>query len=221
MPVYGIERGDVLLSLQLALTHEEEVGPKLVAVPTSAAPRTMPQTGNGSAHPGQPKANGASHPGPAQATRPGFGPGARHLPGIPPAPRRPVVMVDPTTGAGTMAALRRDLSLQRTSAGMPGGKVVGVEIQTLDQFRLVLGSGAADEVIRGLVEVAPFALQARDRVYRFGRDKLILWLGASKDAEVEKARLGLEEAVTRFLADRGFPEVRLLARTLDPAAIAR
>ena len=98
---------------------------------------------------------------------------------------------------------------------------MGVEIQTLDQFRLVLGSGAADEVIRGLVEVAPFALQARDRVYRFGRDKLILWLGASKDAEVEKARLGLEEAVTRFLADRGFPEVRLLARTLDPAAIAR
>jgi GGDEF domain-containing protein len=130
-------------------------------------------------------------------------------------------MVDPITGAGTMAALRRDLALQETSAGMPDGKVVGLEIETLDQFRLVLGSGAADEVIRGLVEVAPFALQARDRVYRFGRDKLILWLGASKDSEVEKARVGLEEAVKRFLADRGFPEVRLLARTLDRAAITR
>ena len=130
-------------------------------------------------------------------------------------------MVDPTTGAGTIAALRRDLSLQETSAGMPDGRVVGLEIETLDQFRLVLGSTAADEVIRGLVEVAPFALQARDRVYRFGRDKLILWLGASKDSEVEKARAGLEEAVTRFLADRGFPEVRLLARTLDRAAIRR
>ena len=37
----------------------------------------------------------------------------------------------------------------------------------------------------------------------------------------ERARTGLEEAVTRFLSDRGFPEVRLVARTLDPAAIGR
>jgi GGDEF domain-containing protein len=130
-------------------------------------------------------------------------------------------MVDPMTGAGTMAALRRDLALQKSSGAHLDGKVVGLEIETLDQFRLVLGPGAADEVIRGLVEVAPFALHARDRVYRFGRDKLILWLGASKDADVEEARSGLEEAVTRFLADRGFPEVRLAARALDPAAISR
>jgi hypothetical protein len=99
--------------------------------------------------------------------------------------------------------------------------MVGLEIAALDQFRLVLGPDAAEEVIRGVVEVAPFALQARDRVYRLGREKLIVWLMAGKDSEVERARSGLEAAVTRFLADRGFPEVRLMARPLDPAAVAR
>ena len=209
MPRYGIERGDVLLSLQLALTLEEEEPVDLEAISRPAQPPVRPQAGNGAAH---------HRPSPPPRVAPPVqrrGP----LPGIPPAPSRPVVMVDPTTGAGTMAALRRDLAVQKKSGGQPDGKVVGLEIETLDQFRLVLGPSAADEVIRGLVEVAPFALQARDRVYRFGRDKLILWLGVSKDAEVEKARSGLEEAVTRFLADRGFPEVRLVARALDPEAL--
>ena len=211
MPRYGIERGDVLLSLQLALTHEEEEPVDLEAISRRAQPSVRPQGGNGDAH---------HRPSPPPRLLP---PVQRRqaLPGIPPAPSRPVMMVDPTTGAGTMAALRRDLALQKNSGGPPEGKVVGLEIETLDQFRLVLGPGAADEVIRGLVEVAPFALHARDRVYRFGRDKLILWLGARKNADVEEARSGLEEAVTRFLADRGFPEVRLVARALDPGAITR
>ena len=213
MPLYGIERGDVLLSLQLVLTREEERPADVSAV----APR---QAGGGSN--GSPKGNGSANPRPQQTSPPTPVPQPRvSLPSLPPEPRRPVVMVDPRTGAGTMAALRRDLALQKGSGGAPEGKVVGLEIETLDQFRLVLGSGAADEVIRGLVEVAPFALHPRDRVYRFGRDKLILWLGVSKDAEIERARTGLEEAVTRFLSDRGFPEVRLVARTLDPAAIGR
>ena len=205
MPQYGIERGDVLLSLQLALTREEEEAP----IDLDAALRQRPHAGNGVAHPTPQEAPVL------RLQRP-----RTQLPGIPPASSRPVVMVDPQTGAGTMAALRRDLALQKDS-GQPEGKVVGVEIETLDQFRLVLGPAAADEVIRGLVEVAPFALQARDRVYRFGREKLILWLGVSKDSEVERARSGLEGAVTRFLADRGFPEVRLVARSLDPVDISR
>ena len=211
MPRYGIERGDELLSLQLALTREEEGPVDLEAISRTVPSGVRPHAGNGAAH---------HRPSPPPRVTPPVharGP----LPGIPPAPSRPVIMVDPTTGAGTMAALRRDLALQKNAGGPPHGKVVGLEIETLDQFRMVLGAGAADEVIRGLVEVAPFALQARDRVYRFGRDKLILWLGASQDAEVEKARSGLEEAVTRFLADRGFPEVRLLARALDAAALSR
>ena len=211
MPRYGIERGEVLLSLQLALTLEEEEPVDLEAISRPTQPSVRPQAGNGAAH---------HRPSPPPRVTPPVRT-REPLPGLPRAASRPVMMVDPTTGAGTMAALRRDLALQRNSGGPPDGKVVGLEIETLDQFRLVLGPSAADEVIRGLVEVAPFALQARDRVYRFGRDKLILWLGVSKDAEVEKARSGLEEAVTRFLADRGFPEVRLLARPLDPAALSR
>lgn len=221
MQRYGIERGDVLLSLQLALTREEEVLTNLGAAPRDG--QSGAHVGNGAGH--KAPANGASSAPqgrhvvtPVPVPRPA--PAPRPLPS-PPAPPRPIVMLDPHTGAGTMAALRRDLALQQAATGRPQGKVVGLEIETLDQFRLVLGPRAAEEVIRGVVEVAPFALQARDRVYRFGQDKLILWLGGGKESEVEKARSGLEGAVARFLADRGFPEVRLVAHPLDPAAISR
>jgi len=188
----------VLLSLQLLLTREEEGG-----APAEVTVAVIPPH-----RPAMPPSAPHRRPRPSP------------LPGLPPAPSQPVVMVDPRTGAGTVAALRRDLKLLKESGDPVAGTVVGLEIETLDQFRLVLGTGAADEVIRGLVEVAPFALEPRDRVYRFGRDKLIVWLRV-EGADVEGARTGLEQAVTRFLADRGFPEVRLAARTLDPAAITR
>ena len=61
MPVYGIERGDVLLSLQLVLTWEEESRPGLPEVPAPATPRSVPHAGNGSAHSGRAQGNGSRH----------------------------------------------------------------------------------------------------------------------------------------------------------------
>jgi GGDEF domain-containing protein len=128
-------------------------------------------------------------------------------------------MVDPTTGAGTLQALWRDLGLQ--GERNPGGvALVALDFEALDQIRLVLGNGSADDVVKGLVEVAPFALRARDRVYRSGRDQLMLVLPGADDEVVEAARWGLEMALGRFLSDRGFPEVRLTARRVDPASLA-
>jgi hypothetical protein len=57
-------------------------------------------------------------------------------------------------------------------------------------------------------------------LYRSGRDQLILVTGGTDDAGVEAARSGLEAALGRFLTDRGFPEVRLKARRVDPATLA-
>jgi GGDEF domain-containing protein len=141
---------------------------------------------------------------------------------MPAAPAKPLIMVDPRTGAGTLHALRRDLRLQGgpDHDARPVTAVVAVDFEALDQLRLVLGDQAAEEVVKGLVEVAPFALEGRHRVYRSGRDQLILLLPGADDERVEAARWGLELALGRFLADRQFPEVRLNARRIDPAALA-
>jgi GGDEF domain-containing protein len=195
---FGIERGDVLLSLQVILTREEQhPDGRQVSPPTAAQP-------------------GSAIPVRAVAPR------TIGLARVPAAPSRPLIMMDPQTGAGTLHALRRDLGLQgepERDAG-PVTAVVAIDFEALDQLRHVLGDLAAEEVVKGLVEVAPFALEARHRVYRSGRDQLILLLPGADEERVEAARWGLEFALGRFLADRQFPEVRLNARRIDPASLA-
>jgi GGDEF domain-containing protein len=214
---YGIERGDVLLSLQLILTKEEEHQPAPRRTePVSPAPRVAVAPSEDNRLRTEMRSM-ASTLRPAAASGSAFG----RAP-LPPAPSRPIVMVDPDTGAGTVHALRRDLDLhqQVTNGNGFANALVALDLQSLDQIRLVLGNGAAEDVVRGLVEVAPFALRARDRVYRSGRDQLMLLLPGADDQGVEAARWGLEMALGRFLSDRGFPEVRLTATRVDPAALA-
>jgi GGDEF domain-containing protein len=131
-------------------------------------------------------------------------------------------MVDPLTGVGTLHALRRDLMLEQAwpMAGRGESVLVALQIDALDQIRLAMGSEAGDHVLKSLVEVAPFALRAQDRVYRSGRNQLTLMLPAADEAVAETARRELEAALQRCLADRGYPEVRLSARKLDPVALA-
>jgi len=132
-----------------------------------------------------------------------------------------MVTVDLDTGAGTLQALRRDLTLEHERNGHgAGAAVVALGFVGLDQIRLVLGEESVEDVVKGLVEVAPFALDARDRLYRSGRDQLVLMISGNDDEAVETARSGLETALGRFLSDRGFPEVRLNARRIDPATLA-
>jgi GGDEF domain-containing protein len=193
---FGIERGDVLLSLQMVLTREEEAARAAGWSVPAAAP--------------------TQHRGPIESA-PRMRPPLTDVP----APTRPIVMLDPGTGAGTLHALRRDLGLRREDDRAGGGTaVIALDFKALDQIRLVLGDDSAEDVIKGLVEVAPFALGARDAVYRSGRDQLILLLRGANDEAVEAARAALQSALGRFLTDRGFPEVGLGARRVDPATLA-
>jgi GGDEF domain-containing protein len=131
-------------------------------------------------------------------------------------------MVDPLTGIGTLHALRRDLMLEQA---WPVGTrkapvIVALEIAPLDQIRVDMGAEAGDRVLKCLVEVAPFALRTQDRIYRSGRNQLTLLLPGTDGVDAENARNALETGLQRRLDGRGYPEVRLAARKLDPVALA-
>jgi GGDEF domain-containing protein len=131
-------------------------------------------------------------------------------------------MVDPLTGVGTIHALRRDLMLEQTwpVAGRRSPTLVALEIEPLDQIREAMGGPAADRALKSLVEVAPFALRTQDRVYRSGRNQLTVLLPGGEGTGAEGARSVLEAALQRHLAGKGYPELRLTARRLDPLALA-
>jgi GGDEF domain-containing protein len=130
-------------------------------------------------------------------------------------------MVDPATGAGTRDALRRDLELERAAAAAaPGPIVLILRVAGLDQVRLTMGEPAAEAVLKSMVEVAPFALRARDRIYRSGPSEMVLLLPGADIVAAKEARAALESALGKVLAGRGFPELRLEARALQPVAEA-
>jgi hypothetical protein len=219
-----VERGDVLLSVQMILTREEEVRRRQLARSSPGAPAPQPPA------PVRPTVTAVRTPAslrvapprpPAEPVRPV----AAQEPG--PArteakPAGPPSMVDPLTGVGTIHALRRDLMLEKTwpMAGRRSPTLVALEIAPLDQIREAMGAPAADRVLKSLVEVAPFTLRTQDRVYRSGRNQLTVLLSAGEGAGAEGARSALETALQRHLAGKGYPELRLTARKLDPVALA-
>jgi GGDEF domain-containing protein len=220
---YRIERGDVLLSVQVLLTREEEQarrasGPAAATRPPHPHPQTqlplraVPRDARLTVKVPEVGARPATVPSSIAAA-------ARRVASLP-APKAAIVTVDPSTGAGTLQALRRDLA---NEVGRPRtGRVLGVvAVDGLDQVRLTEGSGAAEEVLKAIVQVAPFALEARDRVYRVGRDQLVVMLGNAVEEDLEPARARLESAARRYLGERGTGPVSLSVRALDPERLAR
>jgi GGDEF domain-containing protein len=132
------------------------------------------------------------------------------------------VMVDPLTGVGTMHALRRDLMLEQAwpVGSREAPALIALEVPSLDQIRMDMGPEAGDQVLKCLVELAPFALRTEDRIYRSGRNQLTVLLPGTDLAGAESARGALEAALQRRLDGRGYPEVRLASRKLDPVALA-
>jgi GGDEF domain-containing protein len=131
-------------------------------------------------------------------------------------------MVDPLTGVGTIHALRRDLMLEQASP-LGGGQapaLVALDIAALAEIRTSMGPEAGDQVLKSLVEVAPFALRTQDRIYRSGRNQLMMLLPGADRSGAESARSALEAALQRRLHGRGYPEVHLASRNLDPIALA-
>jgi GGDEF domain-containing protein len=213
---FTVEHGDVLLSVQMVLTREEEGRRRQLA---QAAPRPAQRPSQIAARPSQPLRPTAPR---STSALP-----VTHAPvtarnGKQAQPARAPVMVDPLTGVGTIHALRRDLMLQQSwpVGGRQVPVLVGLEISALDRIRADLGPEAANHVLKCLVEVAPFALRTEDRIYRSGRNQLTLLLPGVDRAGAESARTALETALQRRVADRGFPELHLAARRLDPVALA-
>lgn len=218
MKGFRVEQGDVLLSVQMILTREEEAGRRSMRAGARPAPVPAPRPVE------RPTPTAPRAPVPAlRPTRPAPSP----MPAARPvrARNRPAgspVMVDPLTGIGTIHALRRDLMLEQAwpVASRATPSLVALEIAPLDRIRVEMGAEAGDHVLKSLVEAAPFALRTQDRVYRSGRNQLTLLLPGTDGADVERARSTLEAALHRRLAGRGYPEVRLAARKLDAVALA-
>jgi GGDEF domain-containing protein len=244
---FTVEHADVLLSVQMVLTREEEGRRRQLA---QAATRPAQQAPHPASRPSQPVRPSVRTSGlPPQVVRHpsvqqrAAAASARPLRVAAPAPQAaqpsprpsgPVpigkqvqpagspVMVDPLTGIGTIHALRRDLMLEQTwpMAGRGALVLVAVEIVALDKIRADMGPEAANHVLKSLVEVAPFTLRAQDRVYRSGRNQLTLILPGVDKAAPEGARAALETALQRRVAGHGYPEPHLAARRLDPVALA-
>ena len=223
MKRFSIEQGDVLLSIQLVLTREEEAGKRLLAKPAAAgaASRRLQLA----AAPPRP-AHLRPAPSPSVPQRQPAIPPVPSIPsrrsGTAPHPAGPPLMVDPLTGVGTLHALRRDWMLQQAmpGSGAEPSAVVALDVAGLDGIREAMGAQAGNQVLKSLVDVAPFTLRTQDRVYRSGRNQLTLLLPATDAAGAESARKGLEDALQRTLAGRGYPEIRLSARKVDAVALA-
>jgi GGDEF domain-containing protein len=218
---YGFERGDVLLSVQLVLTREEQRAdpPRIVPSPGIAASREaggwLPTgwgTQGASVVPldpmGRPRlADG----GPASASIHSSTGGARP---------QELGLIDPSTGAGSFRALRRDLQseMARAPAGTGEPAVVALEVRPAAEIRRRDGDEAAERLLRAVVEVVPFMLRGRDRVYRTGPDELALLMPLTDVEGMEAALARLLEMVPRSIAERKLGSVRLVPRRVRMAS---
>jgi GGDEF domain-containing protein len=189
---YGIELGDELLSIQLILTREAERRGDAPRPRRDVRPEVRHEVRHAQPH------GGSDRLGMVEAG-----------------------MVDALTGTGTARALRRDLMLERTwpTAGAHRQALAALRIEPLEQIRLSFGSDAADLVLKAFVEVAPFILEPRDRIYRVARDQFVLVQEAAGRDGPEVARSGLEASLRRVLVDRGLPEVRIGVRPVNAASL--
>jgi GGDEF domain-containing protein len=216
---YGFERDEVLLSVQLILAREEQRAdpPMVVAAHGTAGSQDaggwLPAawgTQQGSVVPLDP----AGRPrGTAPVT-------ASARPSTAGAQPRELGLIDPSTGAGSLRALRRDL--QSEMAWAPAGRaepaIVALEVQPVADIRRRDGDEAAERLLRAVVEVVPFMLRGRDRVYRTGPDELALLMPHTDVEGMEAALARLLEMVPRSIADRKLGTVRLLPRRVRMAA---
>ncbi|HEY1332095.1 MAG TPA: GGDEF domain-containing protein [Actinomycetota bacterium] len=200
---YRTERGDVLLWIQLTLADEQDgAGPR--AADALAGMRWDGVTAPVLDVVEQPA--GESAPAPAPAKREAF-----------PTKAEPA-MRDPSTGAGSAAALERDLRLDR--GRMHGGAfaLAAIEISPLSEIRSAYGEETAEDVLRALVEAVPFVLRGGDRIYRTAPDELVLLLPSADLTAAASMCLRLQASVKDVLDRRELPHVMLSARAFERAA---
>jgi GGDEF domain-containing protein len=131
-------------------------------------------------------------------------------------------LIDPITGVPNLDALRRDIGLAGGLAGLASDRsvLVGVTLVGLTEIGTTQGLEAANTVLRSLIELAPFSLRGRDRVYRIAFDELAFLMTNTFE---EGARVALErfaEECERVLAARALPNIRLSSGHLDVVLLA-
>lgn len=202
---YTIERGDVLMSVQLAVGRDSQ-RPESTNRAAADAWKPVPWQDPQATVSELPRRSAA--PAPAVVARP--------------APSQELGLIDVATGAATSVALRRDLQLQLPwPVGAPGPAVVALDLHPLTEIREGDGDEMADRVMRGVIELAPFALRARDRIYRLDGDRLALLLPNCDEEGARAVWSRLDQVVRRVLEERGLPVVAISGRMLDRDAIVR
>jgi GGDEF domain-containing protein len=207
-----VERGEVLQSLELALTQEDRREGDRTPTASASDPR-RPQQWLPPKWDLRPSDLSSVLPGPEQRIA------ASTIPDLtgPAVPTDPTLL-DAASGAGSLHALRRDVDLAMiwAIAGEPGFGLLAVDVQRLPDIRSSFGVGVANSVLRTIVDAVPFVLRSKDRLYRTGADKLVLFLAETSGEKALIAGQRLEEHVHASLAARRLPEVCLAMRPLDP-----
>ncbi len=213
---YGFERGDVLLSVQLILTREEQrADPSRIAPSRAIA---------GSREAGGWLPNAWGTPDASVVPLDPTGRPPRIAEGGPvsmgDAQPQELGLIDPSTGAGSFRALRRDLQseMARAPSGTGEPAVVALEVRPAAEIRRRDGDEAAERLLRAVVEVVPFMLRGRDRVYRTGPDELALLMPLTDVEGMEVALARLLEMVPRSIAERKLGSVRLVPRRVRMAS---
>lgn len=209
---YRAEAGDVLLSLQVILAGEASTdGPddQRMQTPRSRTP--------GLIDPGRPGSGpvGAWMPATWDPTPHGERPdgATRSAMRGGDAPPTALRLIDASTGAGTFRALSRDLAAAREWGSKNGGpSVVWLVVEPVAEVRAREGDATAEALMTAVVELVPFMVRARDRIYRTGPAELALLMPDTDDEGMEVALGRLMDKVPKVLAERRLGEVRLVPR---------
>ena len=226
---YTTEVDDVLWSMQTLLIREAEALGSLGVPPALEAPATwIPSPEPGDPEPirvieAPPQPAVAIEPPPPVPVQLAPVPAPTPTPAVPespewarsrPAPTAPV-MYDPSTGALTPHALRRELELRGSHLAR---SLVTVDIKPLADVRRQHGDRAADAILRVIVEAVPFALRAEDQVFRTGIDELTLLMPGAFLPDAAVLCLRVQMAVKDVLVRRELPGVILSVRPYVSAA---
>jgi len=123
--------------------------------------------------------------------------------------------VDELTGIGGPLALRRDVMLESSlpSRGGPRFALITIDVHPVAEVRQRRGPAVADQLLKTLVEAVRVSLRESDNIYRSGADELTLLLRGCDPGAGDQARMELEAALRRALAERGLPSIRLATET--------
>lgn len=112
-------------------------------------------------------------------------------------------LFDPLTGVGNRRLMEAEFA-QTFGCGCSGGVLAVLDVDHFKAINDNHGHEAGDAVLRDIAAVLQSSLRKTDRLYRFGGEEFVVWLGqgdaAAAAAVLERIRQGVRERVC--IADR-------------------